>query len=210
VAVFYVSLTDERGGGMEVTAKDRENWDKHWQQRNREFETFLNADSDLKFLSNRYLYVWDGNHRLLAWNDHINKGQRGDLAWYYRVRSILLKTMDSVIDALTSMHDINKATENSHVKNNLIHTLHQMQTVGKLDLVEFKGLLTHEEYEQAKAKNSKAEKRTWYHIPRSRFLDYLHSVSLLTFMPYSIELRLQSIRAKIYVLLSARDRRGWQ
>jgi hypothetical protein len=27
-AVFYVSLTDEQGRGIEVTAKDRENWDK--------------------------------------------------------------------------------------------------------------------------------------------------------------------------------------
>jgi hypothetical protein len=81
--VFYVSLTDERGRGMEVRAKDRENWDKHWQQRDREFETFFNANSDLKFLSNRYLYVWDGNHRLLAWNDHIDKVHRGDLAWHY-------------------------------------------------------------------------------------------------------------------------------
>jgi hypothetical protein len=109
---------------MEVTAKDRENWDEHWQQRNREFETFLNADSDLKFLSNRYLYVWEGNHQLLAWNDHIDKVHRGDLAWHYRVRSILLKTMDSVTNALTSMHNINKATKNSHVKSNLVHTLH--------------------------------------------------------------------------------------
>jgi hypothetical protein len=143
---------------------------EHWQQRDREFETFLNADSDLKFLSNRYLYVWD-----------------------YRVRSILLKTIDSITDALTSMHDINKATENSHVKSNLVHTLHRMQTVGKLDLIEFKGFLTHDEYEQAKAENAKAEKRTWYHIPQSRLLNYLHSVSLLTFMPYSIELRLQYV-----------------
>jgi hypothetical protein len=55
--------------------------------------------------------------------------------------------MDSVTDALTSMHDINKATENSHVKSNLVHTLHRMQTVGKLDLIEFKGFLTHDEYE---------------------------------------------------------------
>jgi hypothetical protein len=181
---------------------------EHWQQRDREFETFLNGDSDLKFLWNRYLYVWDRNHRLLAWNDHIDKVHRGDLAWHYRVRSILLKTMDSITDALTSMHDINKATENSHVKSNLVHTLHRMQTVGKLDLIEFKGFLTHDEYEQAKAENAKAEKRTWYHIPRSRFLNYLHSVSLLTFMPYSIELQVQYVWAKIYVLLSARDRRG--
>jgi hypothetical protein len=106
-----------------------------------------------------------------------------ELAWHYRVRSILLRTKDAVTDALTSMHDINKATENSHVKSNLIHTLHRMQTVGKLDLVEFKDILTAEEYEQAKADNAKGEKKTWYHIPRSRLLEYLHSVSSC---PYSM------------------------
>lgn len=59
--------------------------------------------------------------------------------------------MDSVIDALTSMHNINKSTKNSHVENNLIHTLHRMQTVEKLDLIKFKDFLMHEEYEHAKA-----------------------------------------------------------
>lgn len=68
---------------MEVTAKDHESWDEHWQQKDREFETFLNVDSDLKFLSNKYLYVWDGNHHFLAWNDHIDKVHRGDLVWHY-------------------------------------------------------------------------------------------------------------------------------
>jgi hypothetical protein len=145
-----------------------------------EFEAFLNANDDLRFLSNKIFYVWDGNHRLLAWNDHIEKVHKRELAWHFRVRSILISTKDAVTNALTSMHDINKATENSHVKNNLIHTLHRMQTVGKLDLVEFKDFLT-AEYEQAKADNAKANKKTWYHIPRSRFLEYLHSVSSLCF-----------------------------
>jgi hypothetical protein len=146
-----------------------------------EFEAFLNANDDLRFLSNKIFYVWDGNHRLLAWNDHIEKVHKRELAWHFRVRSILISTKDAVTNALTSMHDINKATENSHVKNNLIHTLHRMQTVGKLDLVEFKDFLT-AEYEQAKAdNNAKADKKTWYHIPRSRLLEYLHSVSFLCF-----------------------------
>jgi hypothetical protein len=164
-AVFYVSLSDEQGREMDVTAEDRDQWDEHWRQRDLEFEAFLDADDNLKFLSNKFLYVGDGNHRLLAWTDHIEKVHKKELAWHYRVRSILLRTKDAVTDALTSMHDINKATENSHVKSNLVHTLHRMQTVGKLDLVEFKDILTAKEYEQAKADNAKGEKKTWYHIP---------------------------------------------
>jgi hypothetical protein len=29
-AVFYVSLSDEQGREMDVTAKDRDQWDEHW------------------------------------------------------------------------------------------------------------------------------------------------------------------------------------
>jgi hypothetical protein len=177
-AVFYVSLTDEHGKGSEVTAVERAQWDQHWQQRDREFEMSLTSYPDLKSFSNKYFYVWDGNHRLLAWTDHIDKVHKNDLVWHYRVRSILLKTVDSVTDALTSMHDINKSTENSHVKSNLVHTLHRMQTVGKLGFMEFKDWLNPEELEAARIENSKPDKKTWYPIPRARFLEYLYSVSV--------------------------------
>jgi hypothetical protein len=176
--VFYVSLTDEHGQGSEVTIGDKAQWNQHWQQRDPEFEELLISDPDLMFLSNRYLYVWDGSHRLLAWTNHIDNVHKNDLIWHYRIRFILLRTMDSVINALTSMHDTNKSTENSHVKNNLVHTLHQMLTMGKLDVMEFKDWLTLEELEAAKIENSKPEKMTWYPLPRIQFLEYLYSVSL--------------------------------
>jgi hypothetical protein len=71
--VFYVSLTNERGESRTVTADDRATWDEHWRMRDREFEAFLQSNEDLKFMSNQIFYVWDGNHRLLAWTDHIDK-----------------------------------------------------------------------------------------------------------------------------------------
>jgi hypothetical protein len=174
--VFYISLTDEHGNGSFVIDIDRQMWDPHWQQRDSEFESFLKVDNELEFMSGRFLYVWDGNHRLLAWTDHIDKVHRGELDWHYKVWSITLQTRDSITDALTSMHDINKSTENSHVKSNLVHTLHWIQTVGRLDLSEFQKYLGHDDYEAAKVENTKADKRTWYRLPRSRFLEYLHSV----------------------------------
>jgi hypothetical protein len=129
------------------------------------------------FLSNKFFYVWDRNHRLLAWTQHIDMVHRDDLEWHYRVRSILLRTKDKVTDALSSMHDINKSTKNLHVKSNLVHILHRMQTVGKLDLKEFKEILTPEEYEATRIENMKPEKKTWYPLSRTRFLEYLYSVS---------------------------------
>jgi hypothetical protein len=69
--VFYVLLTNMRGEGSMVSDVDR--------ARDREFEAFLKADKDLCFMSNRLFYVWDGNHCLLAWTDHIHRVHRTEL-----------------------------------------------------------------------------------------------------------------------------------
>jgi hypothetical protein len=52
-----------------------------------------------------------------------------------------------------------------------------MQIVEKLDLLEFKEIPNLEELEAAGIENAKLEKKTWYPLPRSRFLEYLHSAS---------------------------------
>ena len=76
------------------------------------------------------------------------------------------------------MHDINWATENSHVKTNLVHTLHHMQKVGTLSVDEFKSILSAEEIQAAKnALMSNKKKKPWYNIPHAKFLEYIHSVS---------------------------------
>jgi hypothetical protein len=85
---------------------------------------------------------------------------RTELQWHYRVWSIVLRTHDAVTDTLNSMHDINKATENSHVKSNLVHMLHRIQKVGQLPLSEFKDILTAEDMEQAKLELNKPDKKT--------------------------------------------------
>ena len=65
--VFYVAL---RNFNMEegiVTDEMRKGWSKLWQKAEREFKSILNTSPYLKKFSNRMFYVWDGNHRLLAW-----------------------------------------------------------------------------------------------------------------------------------------------
>jgi hypothetical protein len=174
-AMFYVSLTNEKGEGRMVTDEDQATWNVYWKTRDREFEAFLQSNDDLKFVSNRMFFVWDGNHRLLAWSDHIYKVHRNELSWHYRVRSIVLHTQDAVTDTLNSMHDINKATENSHVKSNLVHMLYRINKVGQLPLSEFTSILTPEEMEQAKLELNKPDKKTWIPIPRAKFLEYIHN-----------------------------------
>ena len=94
------------------------------------------------------------------------------------MRSIVLNTKDDVASILTAMHDINKATENSHVKTNLVHTLHRMQKVGTLPVLSFRDWLTPEELLAAqKQVESTGDKKPWYPILRAKFLDYIYSVS---------------------------------
>ena len=123
-------------------------------------------------------YVYNGNHRLVAWTEFIHQAHPNDLEWHFRVRTIVLRTLDNVTNVLTAMHGINQATENSHVKTNLVHTLHRMQKVGTLPVDEFKSILSAEEIQAAKnALLSNKENKPWYNIPRAKFLEYIHSVS---------------------------------
>ena len=80
-----------------------------------------------------YFFIWDGNHRLQAWTEFISESYSDNYDWHYHVRSTVLRMKDDVASILMAMHDINKASENSHVKTNLVHTLHQMQKVGVQD-----------------------------------------------------------------------------
>ena len=94
----------------------------------------------------------------------------------------MLQTKGNVANSLTAMHDINKATENSHVKTNLVHILHHMKKVGWLEVSNFKDLLSPEEMTVV-AERVKDEKDTspWYILPQAKFLEYIYSVRILTF-----------------------------
>ena len=81
---------------------------------------------------------------------------------------------------MTRMHDINCARENSHIKTNIVHTLFRMQKVGTLPPDNFHELLTPEELAIAN-KNLEEHKdsKPWYNLLQTKFLDYIHSVSIL-------------------------------
>ena len=176
--VFYVSTTNIQGTEQSVSDEDHMSWNAHWRRKNVEFEEFLNADPELRFLSNKMFYVYDGNHKLVAWTKFIHQAYPNDLEWHFCVRTIVLRTLDNVTNVLTAMHDINRATKNSHMKTNLVHTLHRMQKVGTLPVDEFKSILSTKEIQAAKnALLSNKENKPWYNIPRAKFLEYIHSIS---------------------------------
>ena len=151
-------------------------WSLNWQRREREFERLIAKDKDLKVLSNRIFFIWDGNHRLQGWWEFINQTYLFDYDWHYAVKAMVIWTKNDVTSILTTMHDINKATENSHVKTNLVHTLHCMQKDGMLPPLIFKTLLTFEELKSALEQTKSKGAKPWYNIPRAKFLEYIHNV----------------------------------
>ena len=70
--------------------------------------------------------------------------------------------------------DINCATKNSHVKTNLVHTLHRMQKVGTLHVGEY----SFTKQAATNALQAVKENKPWYNIPRAKFLEYIHNVSV--------------------------------
>ena len=51
-AVFYVSTTNIQRNERSVSDEDRKSWNAHWRKKNAKFEEFVNADPELRFLSN--------------------------------------------------------------------------------------------------------------------------------------------------------------
>ena len=107
--VFCVAL---RNLSMEegiVTDEMRKGWSKLWQKSDREFERVLNTSPYLKKFSNRMFYVWDGNHRLLAWYPFIASNQRNNPALHVPVKAIVLRVEENNRkELLHAMTDWNK------------------------------------------------------------------------------------------------------
>ena len=107
-AVFYVSTTNEAGECMEFTADEIEKFGTLWKKENDMFENHLSSISELKLLKNAKFFVCDGNHRRLAWMNHISRLHSADPSWHISVDCIVLETRGRIELVMQIMHDINK------------------------------------------------------------------------------------------------------
>ena len=89
-ASFYLSLTSYSLEESVVTDEHRAKWSPLWRMQDELFESRLKKDSKLEKFSNRFFYVWDGNHRHLAWMDIINSLHGDDPAFHVSVRSVII------------------------------------------------------------------------------------------------------------------------
>lgn len=87
---FIVSTVSSSGEDIAVTPATRQAWDPHWQSVDKEFERELRGKKNLSFLSNKMFYVWEGNHRTLAWMELINEKYRENKSWHFRVVSTVI------------------------------------------------------------------------------------------------------------------------
>ena len=72
-ANFICSLQSPEQNFQEIQKVDMLAWDKIWKKQHDEFETTIRG-TEWENLSNKYLYTWDGNHRLATWTKVIKQG----------------------------------------------------------------------------------------------------------------------------------------
>ena len=106
--VFYVSLTNEEGEGEHVSSKDRSDWGPIWHSESDKFDRYLDSQDSLHFLKGKMFFICDGNHRRIAWMNHITRLYKDVPSWHYSVDTIILETKGQLGVLMTVMNDINK------------------------------------------------------------------------------------------------------
>lgn len=105
--VFYVSTSDEEGNSSTFTEAEKNDWGPLWNLVNDKFNAHLLSEPALMHLVDYKFYVCDGNHRRIAWMNHINRLHKSEIQWHYAVDSIVLDTRTRIGLTMQVMHDIN-------------------------------------------------------------------------------------------------------
>jgi len=107
-ATFYVSTTNEVGERQEFTSDEMNGWDDWWKVANADFEAFVESKAELRYMKNLKFFICDGNHRRIAWMNHITRKYPHDPNWHITVDCIVLETKGKIELVMQIMHDINK------------------------------------------------------------------------------------------------------
>ncbi len=103
-----MSLTNEQGIGEHVTSKHRSEWGPIWQSESDKFDEYLDSQDSLRFMKGKMFFICDGNHRRIAWMNHITRLYSNVQSWHYSVDSIILETKGRIGVLMNVMNDINK------------------------------------------------------------------------------------------------------
>ena len=106
---FYLSLKSFKMEESSVRESERASWSELWRKEDSEFEARLLSNPALEKYSNRYFYVWDGNHRHKAWSQMINTLHKDDASFRVHVRSVIINVTPANCNMLLhAMIDWNK------------------------------------------------------------------------------------------------------
>jgi hypothetical protein len=101
------------------------------------------------------------------------------------VTSALLEIHCCVLDGADSNSSFQRrSTENSHVKTNMVHTLHRIKATGMQPLESFKEMLTKDEYR--KCQTNPMRSKTWYQLTSEVFVSFLFRVSNEYILDYNL------------------------
>jgi len=106
--VFYVSVCDEKGQSLVFTVAEKEEWGPIWNSVNDDFNKMLRTIPTIKHLVDHKLFVCDGNHRRIAWMNHIMRLHATERSSHVSMDSIVLDTQNRIGVTMQAMHDINK------------------------------------------------------------------------------------------------------
>ena len=106
--VFYVSIADEQSCTGVFSLEEKQEWGALWNLVNDQFNDQLRSKDCLSYLVDAKFFICDGNHRRIAWMNHITRLHSTELSWHISVDSIILDTRNRVALAMQVMHDVNK------------------------------------------------------------------------------------------------------
>jgi hypothetical protein len=105
--VMYVLPYNNLGEVLHVSDDIRTSWSPLWQEASDVLDSMLQDDSDLSYLVGKMFFVWEGNHRLTAWQRHIIKHHSMDKDWHISVDCIVVDPRSCTAVFLNAMNDIN-------------------------------------------------------------------------------------------------------
>ena len=90
-ACFYVLLKSFSLAEKHVQPADRQSWSEQWQVEDRKFEALLSTRPEFAAFSNKFFFVWDGNHRHTAWCEVISELHPHKASFHMPIRAVVIE-----------------------------------------------------------------------------------------------------------------------
>ncbi|KAI5061131.1 hypothetical protein GOP47_0023636 [Adiantum capillus-veneris] len=144
--MFVVSTCLCNGEETLITDIIKDSWDPMWLEADMEFEKEVSLKRELKFMSKKMFFVWEGNHRTKAWMEVITELFKEDKSRRVRVMCTLIDPRKvPEIALLASLQRMNVLNEHAVIKPLLRDVLINTNNICGSDTKEYIDSLKEEE-----------------------------------------------------------------